>query len=227
MPRSLGVITYLAQDRHSSYGRDSLSMLKQSVTSLFEYYNRRARDDVLFFHTGLNESVQQSVLPLCAGATARFRLLEPYHFETPPSTPPPSKWKQRQYSAGYRHMIRFYTLGLWEVVRAEGYEYVMRMDEDSRLWSPITYNLFEFVAARGVEYAYRLAAWEHGFHGFMGEHFFRFPRELVAKGVVPTSTGWLLDSCAAGRRSISNYTWKHCGEPYGVYNNFFIAKVSF
>jgi hypothetical protein len=226
--RSLGVITYLAQDRHSSYGRDSLAILKRSVVSLFEHYNRRARDDVIFFHTGLNATVQQDVLTLCDGSQARFLQLEPYHFETPPTSPPPTSWKQTaQFSAGYRHMIRFYTLGIWEVVQAQEYEYVMRMDEDSLLWSPIRYNLFDFLASRGVEYAYRLAAWEHGFHGFGGEHFFRFPRELVARGVVPNSTGWLLDSCEAGRRNIGNYTLRRCGEPYGIYNNFFISKVSF
>ena len=103
-PRSLGVITYLAQDRHSSYGRDSLSMLRKSLVSLFEHYNKLAKDDVLFFHTGLNQSVQQSVLPLCDGARARFLQLEEHHFRTPPGLPAPSTWKQGHYSAGYRHM---------------------------------------------------------------------------------------------------------------------------
>ena len=53
-------------------------------------------------------------------------------------------------------MIRFYTLGIWEVVRSEGYEYVMRMDEDSFIWSPIRYNLFAFMERQGLEYGYRL-----------------------------------------------------------------------
>ena len=75
---------FLAQDRHSSYGRDSLGMLKRSVRSLFKYYNARAKDDVLFFHTGLNVS-RQSVLPLCAGARARFLELEAHHFSTAPA----------------------------------------------------------------------------------------------------------------------------------------------
>ena len=222
------MITYLAQDRHSSYGRDSLTMLRRSVTLLFEHYNRKAKDDMLFFHTGLNASVQASVLELCRESRARFLLLASHHFRTPPGTPPASKWKQTtQYSAGYRHMIRFYTLGIWEVVRDEGYEYVMRMDEDSLLWSPIGYNLFQFVASRNIEYAYRLTAWEHGFHGFSGDYFFRFPRMLAAKGILPESSGWLLDSCVPGRRNIGNFTFKNCGEPWGVYNNFFISKVSF
>ena len=47
-----GVITYLAQERHSSYGRESIELLKVSVASLFRFYNSRAGDDVLFFHTG-------------------------------------------------------------------------------------------------------------------------------------------------------------------------------
>ena len=222
--RSLGVITYLAQDRHSSYGRDSLSMLKKSVESLFMYYNAVHKDDVIFFHTGLNSSVQQEVLQLCSGSSARFLKLAPHHFQAPPGTPPQSKWKQAlQYSAGYRHMIRFYTLGIWDVVRAEGYEYVMRMDEDSLLWSPIRYNLFDFMSARNIAYAYRLAAWEHGFHGFGGDHYFSLPRRVVP----PNRTGWLLDSCRSGRRNLGNFTLRHCGEPYGVYNNFFISRVDF
>ena len=97
-----GVITYLAQERHSSYGRDSLGMLKQSVSALFRFYNRRFGDDVLFFHTGLNVTLQQAVLGLCEGAHAQFHLLAAHHFELPPRTPPPSKWKQAgQFSAGY------------------------------------------------------------------------------------------------------------------------------
>ena len=109
----------------------------------------------------------------------------------------------------------------------EGYEFVMRMDEDSLLWSPIRYNLFEFMAARGIEYAYRLAAWEHGFHGWNGDNFHRVPRAFASRGVIPQSAGWLLDSCASGRHNMGNFTLKLCGEPYGVYNNFFISKVAF
>ena len=121
--RSLGVITYLAQDRHSSYvGRNSLQLLRHSVSSLFTFYNQWAKDDVIFFHTGLNSSAQQSVLNLCEGADALFLRLESHHFELPPGVPSQSGWVQsKSFSAGYRHMIRFYTVGIWEVVAREGY----------------------------------------------------------------------------------------------------------
>ena len=39
MNKKLGAIVYLVQERHSSYGRDSLALLSQSVALLFENYN--------------------------------------------------------------------------------------------------------------------------------------------------------------------------------------------
>ena len=223
--RSLGVITYLAQIRHSSYGRDSFGLLQQSVTALFTHYNRWARDDVIFFHTGVNTSSQQQVLSKCTGVQARFLMLPGHHFRVPPGTPSSSTWRQPKFSAGYRHMIRFYTMGIWEVVRDEGYSFVMRMDEDSVLMSPIRYNVFEYLESRNIDYAYRLASWEHGFHGYDGDSYFGLIRTYVQRHV--SSTGWLLDSCPSSTRSIQNYTLRHCGEPYGIYNNFFVARTSF
>ena len=108
------------------------------------------RDDVIFFHTGdVPPTAQADVLSLCAGSHARFLQLPPHHFETPPGTPPQHLWRYgKKFSAGYRHMIRFFTSGLWPTLAAEGYTYVMRMDEDSFLWSPIRYNVFAFMERR-------------------------------------------------------------------------------
>ena len=71
--QSRGVIVYLTQARHSSYpGRDCFTLLKKSVTLLFHYYNRRARDDVLFLQPEqeqqLTSSQQEQILTLCAGS---------------------------------------------------------------------------------------------------------------------------------------------------------------
>ena len=49
---TIGAIVYLAQARHSSYGRDSLKLLHASVESLFRHYNGKHHDDVLFLHFG-------------------------------------------------------------------------------------------------------------------------------------------------------------------------------
>ena len=57
----------------------------------------------------------------------------------------------RRYSLGYRHMIRWYVVGLWEVLDRMGYQYVMRMDEDSRILSAIPFDIFSLMAARGYQ----------------------------------------------------------------------------
>lgn len=220
-----GVITYLAQERHSSYGRDSIELLKVSVTSLFRYYNSHARDDMIFFHTGVSLSNRRSILGLCTGAHAQFMELPPDQFRLPPGLPPQREWMQsRKFSAGYRHMIRFYTTGIWDLVARQGYEYVMRMDEDSVLWSPIRYNIFDFMAARGLEYGYRLASWEHGVIGSPFHSFHAFIRRYVTENHLPT--GWLLDSCVS-QSSIDGFTLEGCGEPYGAYNNLFVSRLAF
>ena len=48
-------------------------------------------------------------------------------------------------------MIRWYVVGLWEVLDRMGYQYVMRMDEDSRILSAIPFDIFSLMAARGYQ----------------------------------------------------------------------------
>ena len=226
--RSGGVIVYLAQARHSSYGRDSLKLLRSSVASLAENYLilTNPKDDVLFLHFGEVPAFEQRTLTAMCGETIRARFsLVPRNYSTLPPGVTTRGWLHaRKFSEGYRHMIRLYTIGLWHIVAAEGYEYVMRMDEDSLILSPIHYNLFERMRSKGVEYMYRLASWESvpavnprsdPFHRFIS-------RFLISRNVTPS---WLLDSCV--HRSIHNFTTINCGSMYGFYNNFFATRVGF
>ena len=226
--RSGGVIVYLAQARHSSYGRDSLKLLRSSVASLAENYLSltNPKDDVLFLHFGEVPAFEQRTLTAMCGETIRARFsLVPRNYSTLPPGVTTRGWLHaRKFSEGYRHMIRLYTIGLWHIVAAEGYEYVMRMDEDSLILSPIHYNLFERMRSKGVEYMYRLASWESvpavnprsdPFHRFIS-------RFLISRNATPS---WLLDSCV--HRSIHNFTTINCGYMYGFYNNFFATRVGF
>ena len=153
------------------------------------HYNTRQNDDMLFLHTGdLDLPAQHSVLALCGEAHARFQLLDHSDTTVPPGSPPSDTWVQRRrFSVGYRHMIRFFAVGIWGLVAREGYRFVMRLDEDSFLRSPVEYNLFESLEAKGVDYAYRLATWESG---ATPKLFFRWVRQylLEAKNVTPA---WL------------------------------------
>ena len=244
--KARGVIVYLAQSRHSSYGgRASITLLKRSVSLLFQNYNAKALDDVWFMHTNVPASEQAAVLELCQPANATFVQLGPWHFELPPGARPSRKrkWVQPfQFSEGYRHMIRFFTLGLWEIVARAGYEYVMRMDEDSWLWSPIRYNLFDFMRERKFLYAYRMSSQEMGHPYWTQGKFHDMVRTYVQQKNI-SRNAWLLESCMdsklgqdrhagnvpmlAPSTSTDHFTVARCGPLNGPYNNFFISKVSF
>ena len=225
-----GAIVYLTQSRPSSTiyeGRDHLHNLRQSVRLLYRHYNDKQRDDVLFFHDGtvpLDE--QKEVLRLCVAGTAQFVRLARSHFETPSQAGAPAKWwHAKRFSAGYRHMIRFFTVGLWPLLEQLGYEYVMRLDDDSFLWSPIRYNIFDSMQSRRLEYGFRLAGWERGLVFGDQNHF----HELVRRYAVQhgLELGWLAHTCADPADALANFSVLHCGNMYTVYNNFFVSSIAF
>ena len=222
MLRSDGVVVYLAQAHHSSYSRDSLKLLHSSVRLLASNYLSAHCDDVMFLHFGeVSLAEQEALLELTGNVSARFHLLDEHYRTTPPGTPPESLWKLRhKFSAGYRHMIRLFTVGLWRLMAQQGYAYVMRLDEDSMILSSISYNVFSFMRDAKLDYVFRLAAWETGgfkfnFHAFVRDY-------LVKKKLQPT---WLLDTCA--NKSVAAFYQENCGPIYGFYNNWFASRVSF
>lgn len=226
-PRTLGVIVYLAQARHSSYGRDSLKLLRRSVDALVENYLAEHNDDVIFLHYGeVPRDRQDELIAVCGSSVhARFLTLNSSFTTPPPGTPPQSKWMHRnRFSPGYRHMIRLFAIGLWPLIAEQGYEYVMRMDEDSFILSRVRYNFFEFMRSTGIDYAYRLASWEAVPGKGHPEPFHHFVRGFLRSrpNLSPT---WLLDSCID--KSVRNYTTANCGNMYGFYNNFFVSRVGF
>ena len=226
-----GVIIYLTQANHSSYkGRNSQLQLQQSIRLLYEHYNNAHRDDVVVFHQGdVKPAQQQAVLSLCVPGTARFHVLPPHHFQQPPDVGP-ERWQYaRKFSVGYRHMIRFFTMGLWETVYELGYDYVLRLDEDSYIWSPIRYNIFHFMHDRGLEYVYRLATWERGQLNRGMDGFHRLVREYAhGHGL---KLGWLLGPCdlrgSCAQNQTACFSVNRCGNLYAPYNNFFATRVGF
>lgn len=224
--RSGGAIVYLTQGkRHSSYGQSTAEQLKKSVGLLYENYNAQQRDDVLFLHTGdVGAEMQSDVLSVC-GPEARFYQLAKRHFELPAGVDPTSKlWLfPNKFSVGYRHMIRFFTVGIWEVAEELGYRWIMRFDDDAYLLSPISYNIFGRMAERQLQYGFRLTSWEHGEPAARGD-FHKFVREYALnRGIMPQ---WgLANSCPDA--SLERFTPERCGQVYTIYNNFFVSAVSF
>ena len=252
-----GVIVYLTQAaRHSTYGRDSWGSLQRSIAMLFENYNAKQRDDIIFFeqhNSNISSAQRKSVLEMCRPAFARFYELPRWHFRVPPGAEQPimprngtrrqrSRWEQQtrrwlypRFSAGYRHMIRFFTLGLWDIVTSLGYTYVMRLDEESYLWSPIRYNVFRFMAERQLDYAYRLASWESGNTIQLASgQFHSWIRDFISSRNLSTQveqSGWLLAPCSrlngSSKLRAADYSLARCGDGNFPYNNFFVSRVGF
>jgi hypothetical protein len=206
--------------------------LRQSVKLLYANYNAAARDDVIFFHTGdITESEQRGVLALCHDQ-ARFLRLPAHHFQLPAGVNTSSstrRWRLgRKVSIGYRHMVRFFTMGIWDDVAALGYTHLLRLDEDSFLWSPIRYNLFEFMSTHGLDYGYRLGGWERAFETRFGGPLNAV--HAVVRGYAQDNgldPRWLLDTCVPSARLTVNFSIHNCGNMYIFYNNFFITRVGF
>ena len=132
-------IAYLTQLRHSSYREhdSQIGVLQQSLRLLHEHYNAVYRHDVLLFHTGdfHNEADQRSVLaPIGeAGRTARFLRVPDEHWRLPVDVAPHlalanrSRWYgYPRFSLGYRHMIRWFCIGLFCSIHGGPYAEVVR-----------------------------------------------------------------------------------------------------
>jgi len=107
-----------------------------------------------------------------------------------------------------------------------GYEYVMHLDDDSFFLSKVPYNIFHFMRENQFEYAYRNICRESG---ETGSKWFDFIQQSLKDSNI-SSIGWILETCIPSKisepNSIEQYTYENCGEGFGFYNNFFVAKIS-
>jgi hypothetical protein len=130
----------------------------------------------------------------------------------------PTTWVDPKFSVGYRHMITFFATHVWEFAAAAGYEWVMRLDEDSYIWSPIQYNLVEYMQSSSKQYGFRMET--HEAHAYA----VGFPQLLRAYLAMhsrePTP---LLKHCTPQTLDGLSKDWDHLA----FYNNFFISNVSF
>jgi hypothetical protein len=104
----------------------------------------------------------------------------------------------------------------------------MRMDEDSFVFDPIQYNVFERMRAEGLDYVYRAAVWDRP---WQEAKFFKFVKLfLEAHQVRPK---WLLEPCRlnisrpGSELGLDRFLYRLCGPLYGIYNNFFASRVAF
>lgn len=81
------------------------------------------------------------------------------------------------------HEHRFWSIKVWdyfdEINRVQGcnYRHVMRMHQESFIYSPIKYNIFEFMQMNDYQYGYRLCSYEMASAEFLWDDYQRDMRE--------------------------------------------------
>ena len=215
--RSRLAIVYMAQKKHASYGSDSYGKLTKSLDLLYENYNNVHHDDVLIFHEGDFSDKDLPQLRGPDGSRKEVHLIRlagefwslPGHLRNSDQ----KSWQDNQFTVGYRHMCRWYAGKLFDFLNQMGYEYVMRMDDDSFLHSPIQYNVAEFMESNGYEYGYRLDAFEPCCQVEYRQAYI----DLILQDMEDEPTFY--DECCKNDNNEYNN--------YGYYNNFFVSKISF
>eukprot|EP00977_Amphora_coffeiformis_P018105 scaffold6164_cov163-Amphora_coffeaeformis.AAC.16 len=223
-------IVYLAQKKHSTYRRDSFGTLLRSLELLRQNYLQQymANADIFIFHVSSFDAddlatIEQVLGPDSVGAVRLVDLDQSTFWGRPNflQNSNPQTWDAFPlFSEGYRHMIQFFAIHIWEfftrlnekIVRnAEatstskptGYRYIMRLDEDSFLHSPIDYNIFEFMESQRYVYGYRMCSYEMQTAYRMWRRYQKFkgPEDVPKRDLA-------LRGC-------------------GFYNNFFVADLEF
>lgn len=136
--------------------------LKTTLYFLFKHWNARHRYPVLIFHEGDYDAFSQREILLGVRLECRdlvsFVALDPDDFKIPPhidaermrrclALKPVPYWRNDK----YRLMCRWWIVELPKYVA--GYEYVMRLDDDSILEEPVSRDFFAHMAENGLVYA--------------------------------------------------------------------------
>ena len=160
--KSASAIQYLVQKKHSTYdaSHDSHAFLRQSLHNLVKYYAAVDSSDVLLWHGGdfVPENIPALELPV--NVNVRLCLLDCCSGWGPP---PGLEGEAAEAAAngrfgfapGYLFMIRFHAITMWRILESLGYNWVMRMDDDGAIMSPIKYNIFENMMRSGIMYGWR------------------------------------------------------------------------
>ena len=219
------VIVYLAMNtvKDESYGRDSRTMLETSLDSLYMNYNNEFKHDIIIFYDNKYPFTESDIRDICKDRKEiRFQLI-PAELWCPPeceeikNNPNPKNWIDPKFSIGYRNMMRWYGILIYKYLVDLGYEWYMRMDDDSLIHSRIEYDLFKFMYNNQYEYGFRSYC-NDGLGVSLG--LIEFCKEYCDRNdIKPVFLN------RYGLNNEISTTRKH--NILGYYNNFLISKLSF
>jgi hypothetical protein len=130
--------------------------------------------DVFIFHSGDFvqadlDKIETSLGPTALGSVRLVDLSGSLYWSRPASNrndDPNSWYAYPQFKEGYRRMMHWYAIDIWvffahlnQLLNCK-YRYIFRLDEDSFIHSPISYDIFKLFEAEKYVYGYRMCAYE-------------------------------------------------------------------
>jgi hypothetical protein len=242
-------IVYLAQKKHQMYTRDSFGLLQNSLKLLRENYLAQGENmnntDIFIFHTASFtandlEVVEDTLGPAAWGAVRLVDLDGSSYWQRPHSlreSNPMGWFVYPEVTEGYRHMMQFFAIQIWKFFAklneqtSCSYRFIMRLDEESFIHSPIAYDLFDLMADKGYSYGYRMCSYEMRKLSFQPP-LLAAPSPIILALSCPNLTYY----AEPAKRMWKRYSWKESGwkpkrqlnfDGCGFYNNFFVADLDF
>jgi hypothetical protein len=222
--------------------------LKTCLYFLFRHFNATHKYPVVIHHEGDYDANAQREIIMSVRQSCRhlvtFVALEPGDFQVPEfidtdkmekciAVQPVPYWR----SAKYRLMCRWWLTHFLKY--AKGYDYVMRVDDDSIIEEPIEQDLFAWMESQNITYSSNLVHVDCGICNFgmkeLLESLFPEKKPTIA-GMFQKSTLPVNNAQFFKFRSLLSImygdTYKLGQEldiwmPIMYYNNFFITKTSF
>ena len=130
-----------------------LCMAVQCILSLDRYFNKQYQYPVIVFHEDL-PGFQMERLQKQSSSDLYFQQVSfaiPYHVN---KSQVPTITMCSGHPIGYRHMCRFHSKLVYEQPIMSHLEYYWRLDDDSSITRPITYDIFQFMAKNNYLYGY-------------------------------------------------------------------------
>lgn len=224
--------------------------LKTTLYFLFKHFNASYRYPVLILHEGdydarAQEEITLSVRSSCRGLIT-FVQLDPEDFTLPAhidadkmrrclATKAVPYWRNDK----YRMMCRWWCMHMHKY--AKGYDYVMRVDDDSLFEEPVKNDLFQWFHDKGLMYASNLIHVDCGICCYGMKEFLEsvtppekheFVRQMFVKQEIPARASQFMGFRALLSILHEDKPWEiqdkmELWMPIMYYNNWFITRTSF
>lgn len=222
--------------------------LKTTLYFLFKHFNAQFKYPVIILHEGDYDHTAQREILMGIRESCRslvsFVALDSQDFDIPDhvdrdkmdaciATKAVPYWR----TARYRLMCRWWMVHMLKY--AKGYDYIMRIDDDSIIEEPVEHDLFEWMAANDLVYSSAMVHVDCGICNMGMKEFFdeRFPdkKDTIQKMFQPSEIPLTAPHFHPFRKLLSVMhgdsiplreklqTWM----PIIYYNNFFITKTAF